>query len=186
MWVRGFRDPTIPGRGFNLFKPLRRHFRAGAGPERRVWRTRIRRGGIPSAFSEFSMLCEAENFPPRSSARNSPIADEARRRRFASHGSWAVGRDLRERSAMAVSWCGEGHSNNIPRFCFSERKNSKISKAAICPKDWELRALLDDTGEGCRELRLPAVRDGGSGSGSEGAGAESCYGGRPSLNRSLA
>ena len=28
LWVRGFRDPTISGRGFNLFKPLRRHFRA--------------------------------------------------------------------------------------------------------------------------------------------------------------
>ena len=87
MWVRGFRDPTISGRGFNLFKPLRRHFRAGAGPERRVWGTRLPRGEIPSAFSEFSMLCEAENFPPRSSATNSPIADEARRRRFASRGS---------------------------------------------------------------------------------------------------
>jgi hypothetical protein len=36
LWVRGFRDPTISGRGFNLFKPLRRHFRAGARPERRV------------------------------------------------------------------------------------------------------------------------------------------------------
>ena len=28
LWVRGFRAHTIPGRGFNLFKPLRRHFRA--------------------------------------------------------------------------------------------------------------------------------------------------------------
>jgi len=28
LWVRGFRDHTISGRGFNLFKPLRRHFRA--------------------------------------------------------------------------------------------------------------------------------------------------------------
>src|ERR1700734_1732765 len=28
LWVRGYRDHTIPGRGFNLFKPLRRHFRA--------------------------------------------------------------------------------------------------------------------------------------------------------------
>ena len=28
LWVRGFRDYTIFGRGFNLFKPLRRHFRA--------------------------------------------------------------------------------------------------------------------------------------------------------------
>jgi hypothetical protein len=45
----------------------------------------------------------------------------------------AVGRDLRERSAMVVSGSDEGHSNNIPRFCFSERKNSKISKAAISP-----------------------------------------------------
>ena len=28
LWLRGFRGHTIPGRGFNLFKPLRRHFRA--------------------------------------------------------------------------------------------------------------------------------------------------------------
>jgi hypothetical protein len=28
LWLRGFRDHTIPGRGFNLFNPLRRHFRA--------------------------------------------------------------------------------------------------------------------------------------------------------------
>jgi hypothetical protein len=28
LWVRGFRGHTICGRGFNLFKPLRRHFRA--------------------------------------------------------------------------------------------------------------------------------------------------------------
>jgi hypothetical protein len=28
LWVRGFRDHTNLGRGFNLFKPLRRHFRA--------------------------------------------------------------------------------------------------------------------------------------------------------------
>ena len=28
LWVRGFRGHTISGRGFNLFKPLRRHFRA--------------------------------------------------------------------------------------------------------------------------------------------------------------
>ena len=44
------------------------------------------RGELLSAFSEFSRLCEAENFPSRSSATNSPIADEARRRRFASRG----------------------------------------------------------------------------------------------------
>ena len=28
LWSRGFRDTTISGRGFNLFKPLRRHFEA--------------------------------------------------------------------------------------------------------------------------------------------------------------
>src|SRR5271155_1691858 len=28
LWVGGFGGHTIPGRGFNLFKPLRRHFRA--------------------------------------------------------------------------------------------------------------------------------------------------------------
>ena len=28
LWVRGFRAHTISGRGFNLFNPLRRHFRA--------------------------------------------------------------------------------------------------------------------------------------------------------------
>jgi hypothetical protein len=28
LWLRGFRDHTISGRGFNLFKRLRRHFRA--------------------------------------------------------------------------------------------------------------------------------------------------------------
>jgi hypothetical protein len=28
LWVRGFRDHTISGRGFNLFNLLRRHFRA--------------------------------------------------------------------------------------------------------------------------------------------------------------
>src|SRR5271163_1997120 len=28
LWVRGFRAHTISGRGFNLFKSLRRHFRA--------------------------------------------------------------------------------------------------------------------------------------------------------------
>jgi len=28
LWLRGFGDHTILGRGFNLFKPLRRHFRA--------------------------------------------------------------------------------------------------------------------------------------------------------------
>jgi hypothetical protein len=28
LWVRRLRGPTISGRGFNLFKPLRRHFRA--------------------------------------------------------------------------------------------------------------------------------------------------------------
>jgi len=28
LWLRGFRDHTISGRGFNLFKPLRHHFRA--------------------------------------------------------------------------------------------------------------------------------------------------------------
>jgi hypothetical protein len=28
LWVRGFRAHTISGRGFNLFKALRRHFRA--------------------------------------------------------------------------------------------------------------------------------------------------------------
>src|SRR5271170_7268850 len=28
LWLRGFRDHTISRRGFNLFKPLRRHFPA--------------------------------------------------------------------------------------------------------------------------------------------------------------
>jgi hypothetical protein len=28
LWSRGFRDTTISGLGFNLFKPLRRHFEA--------------------------------------------------------------------------------------------------------------------------------------------------------------
>jgi hypothetical protein len=28
LWVRGFRDHTISRPGFNLFKPLRRHFPA--------------------------------------------------------------------------------------------------------------------------------------------------------------
>jgi hypothetical protein len=28
LWLRGLRAHTISGRGFNLFKPLRRHFRA--------------------------------------------------------------------------------------------------------------------------------------------------------------
>ena len=31
LWVRDFGDHTISGRGFNLFKPLRRHFRADSG-----------------------------------------------------------------------------------------------------------------------------------------------------------
>jgi hypothetical protein len=80
---------TIPFPGADsIFKPLRRHFRAGRGPEPRVCGTGLPRGEILSAFSEFSMLCEAENFPPRSSATNSPIADEACRRRFASRGRW--------------------------------------------------------------------------------------------------
>ena len=129
LWVRGFRDHTISGPGYNLFKLLRRHFRAGAGPDAGA--------GAPRRdsfrVSEFSMLCEAENFP-------SFIGGEfANRRRSSSSPlcfarKTVVGRDLRERSAMAVSWCDERHSNNIPRFCFSERKSSEISKAAISPR----------------------------------------------------
>jgi len=85
LWVRGFRDPTISGRGFNLFKPLRRHFRAtpfcrqvyNAGivsvPNAR--RAFLDGAAIPacgkgsrkieilSAFCGFSTLCKAENFP---------------------------------------------------------------------------------------------------------------------------
>src|SRR5271156_3499965 len=48
LWVRGFRDHTISGRGFNLFKPLRRHFRATpflpSGPLARRSRRRKRLG----------------------------------------------------------------------------------------------------------------------------------------------
>jgi hypothetical protein len=33
LWVRVFRVHTISGRGFNLFKPLRRHFRATVTPK---------------------------------------------------------------------------------------------------------------------------------------------------------
>jgi hypothetical protein len=129
LWVRGFRDHTISGPGYNLFKLLRRHFRAGAGPDAGA--------GAPRRdsfrVSEFSMLCEAENFP-------SFIGGEfANRRRSSSSPlcfarKTVVGRDLRERSAMAVSWRDEAHTNNIPRFCFSERKSSEISKAAISPR----------------------------------------------------
>jgi hypothetical protein len=82
LWVRGFRDHTISGPGYNLFKPLRRHFRAGAGPDAGA--------GAPAArfFPRFlSFQCFARRkISPRSSAANSPIADEARRRRFASRG----------------------------------------------------------------------------------------------------
>jgi hypothetical protein len=52
LWVRGFRDPTISGRGFNLFKPLRRHFRAASvlpsgPPSPRSRRARRRAFGRP-------------------------------------------------------------------------------------------------------------------------------------------
>jgi hypothetical protein len=85
LWVRGFIDPTISGRGFNLFKPLRRHFRATPFC-RQVYNAGIvsvpnarraflvgaaipacgkgsRKIEIPSAFCGFSRLCKAENFP---------------------------------------------------------------------------------------------------------------------------
>jgi hypothetical protein len=84
LWVRGSRAHTISGRGFNLFKPLRRHFRAtpfcrqvyNAGivsvPNAR--RAFLDGAAIPacgkgsrkieilSAFCGFSTLCKAENF----------------------------------------------------------------------------------------------------------------------------
>ena len=78
LWVRGFRDPTISGRGFNLFKPLRRHFRATpfcrqalsrrdprerSGERSAGGGTGSRKIEIPSAFCAFSTLCKAENFP---------------------------------------------------------------------------------------------------------------------------
>src|SRR5271170_3064704 len=87
LWLRGFQDHTISGRGFNLFKLLWRHFRAG-GTARQGKRARLSRSEILSALSEFSTLCAPENFPPRSSATNSSIVDQARRRRVA----WRRGR----------------------------------------------------------------------------------------------
>ena len=44
MWVRGFRDHTTSGREFNLFKPLRLHFRAT--PFCRQAHSRRDRGGL--------------------------------------------------------------------------------------------------------------------------------------------
>src|SRR5271155_2594498 len=58
LWVRGFRDHTIFGRGFNLFKPLRRHFRATpflpSGPCAAIPTTetpRFKRSAMGSAIS---------------------------------------------------------------------------------------------------------------------------------------
>ena len=95
LWVRRFRDHTNPGRRFNLFKPLRRHFRAAsvlpygslAPAIRRPKRLRFKRstigvgsprgtaalGGLYFAasraiifsFHEFSMLCSQDNFRAR-------------------------------------------------------------------------------------------------------------------------
>ena len=92
------------------------------------------RSEIFSAFSEFSRLAQRKislvhrRRIRRSSTKLVPAAFVAQRP--------AVGRDLRERSTMAVSWSDERHSSNIPRFCFSERKSSKISKTAITAKTY--------------------------------------------------
>jgi hypothetical protein len=122
---------------------LRRHFRAGARPERRVWGTSLPRGEIPSALSEFSMLCEVENFPPRSSATNSPIADEARRRRFA----W-------RRSRLSDGTCGNARPWRFPGVAKGIRttyhdfvsQKGKIRKSRRRPS--RQRRIATETGGG--------------------------------------
>ena len=55
LWVRSFRGHTISGRGFNLFKPLRRHFRATPSVSRAAIPAtetpRLKRSTIDSAVS---------------------------------------------------------------------------------------------------------------------------------------
>ncbi len=102
--VRGFRGHAISGRGFNLLKPLRRHFRATRiRPVRRGSTTACgglaeRQGGgapFPGADSIFSSLCGAV---PGPIATALPIADRdgmsrARAaRRLAGTADWKGGR----------------------------------------------------------------------------------------------
>jgi hypothetical protein len=72
LWVRDFGDHTILGRGFNLFKPLRRHFRAGAG-RRDKWNEW---GSAPARF--FPRFPSSRGFAQR---KISPLVHRRRIRR---------------------------------------------------------------------------------------------------------
>jgi hypothetical protein len=86
---RGCRDPTISGRGFNLIKALRRHFRATPfclEPSRSHRNPSIQkiveRLASWDSFPiwEFSKLCRAENFQSRRNAVPSSVRPPARHR----------------------------------------------------------------------------------------------------------
>jgi hypothetical protein len=84
LWLLGFRDHTISGRGFNLFKRLRRHFRAV--PFCRPGKEFVERLGTDSEARK-SECTATTDAPARGAAlREAGPGFDGRRRRF-----WVAG-----------------------------------------------------------------------------------------------
>ncbi len=112
LWVRGYRGHTISGRGFNLIKRLRRHFRATPlavqpsraaipQPKRAVQKIVERLAGWDSfPIWEFSSLClcRADDFQSRRNAIPTSVRPPTRRRLAARARARAVARDGSPRS----------------------------------------------------------------------------------------
>jgi hypothetical protein len=146
LWVRGFRDHTISGPGYNLFKLLRRHFRAGAGPDAGA--------GAPRRdsfrVSEFSMLCEAENFPSfiGGEFRQSPTklvvaallrAENGCRTGLAGtlgHGGFLEGRRAFEQHTTILL---------LRKEKFGNLEGSHLAKTDITEKGWNIRYCVAST-----------------------------------------
>ncbi len=112
LWVRGYRGHTISGRGFNLIKRLRRHFRAtplcrpalsGRDPTTETRRSKDCRAARGLGFFpiwEFSSLClcRADDFQSRRNAIPTSVRPPTRRRLAARARARAVARDGSPRS----------------------------------------------------------------------------------------
>jgi hypothetical protein len=123
--VRGFRGHTISGRGFNLFKPLRRHLRANPlGEQRRD------RCGICSAASATGRIEKV--LAPRSRTCGGRADEwwEAGRRPGSSAARGAVPNG---QSRNAAPWVGDSvqrgsKKNDNTNSCFSKNDFQKIRK----------------------------------------------------------
>jgi hypothetical protein len=145
LWLRGFRNHTISGRGFNLFKSLRRHFQATPRRDPGAETPRFKRSTIsPGDFRR-------DGGAGANTARNllsglgvtSLLGHRRRIRQSLTKLDGAA--LLRVEASCRTGLLGTlGHGGFLvwrkalgqdTTICFPERKGSKISKAGFRPSD---------------------------------------------------